>query len=737
MAASSNEITLPQLFLALEGSLDSFHQAFREAADPWECDAVKRSVLHAAAVEGREDVVGFLLAQAPPEVVDAQNGSGYTPLQLAVLNGKLAVVMQLLAHGADPKLLNSHGEDALQVAAGARQKEVFRALASFVAADPANDPFSSSDSDLGGDAEIRESALGAETETAGGGEEAIGRAEMRVSQVVRTADQKLQRAQLLVGSGRHALTSSVQQEATVFFSDVHDMLSKVEILMQRYESEPEVFFNLILIHGQLFEACQRFENATLLSSSESSPFIEPEDVSDGPASSTHVAVVADAAADQPLEPKLVNQEEEEGPSFECQLCWDDVPMSRVTTLQPCGHQYCSPCIVELLANAINSGEVANITCPQPSCRQVFSPEEIERLAPAATFERYQQFRFLASVRSNPHARWCSRPGCETAMITDASSPDFPKITCTACAFAFCAHCRLPFHGRQSCRSAEKARQRSLTQAQRDAERESTAEISRNSKPCPSCGTRVSRDGGCAHMHCPNPPVGCGGEFCYLCGERILVGGTFPMHYKISQCAGLQFYQANELPISRKITGAVMAPFRYGILGVGALIAAPVLIPYKISSWRERRHQREEGLRRVQIEATRRQQLAAEGISADPPRARRPSGASRSPSGSPIRSPSPPQPESEYVTKMESIEGDTCQNGPALRFQQGDRILVSRRVGEEVFGTNQRTFEIGWIHQDFVGPVSSPSSSALWTCSACTLVNDSDTNECIVCGSPNP
>jgi hypothetical protein len=49
----------------------------------------------------------------PPAVVNAPNKAGNTALHWAALNGHVEVILILLAHGADPSILNATGHDAL------------------------------------------------------------------------------------------------------------------------------------------------------------------------------------------------------------------------------------------------------------------------------------------------------------------------------------------------------------------------------------------------------------------------------------------------------------------------------------------------------------------------------------------------------------------------------------------------------------------------------------------------
>ena len=246
-----------------------------------------------------------------------------------------------------------------------------------------------------------------------------------------------------------------------------------------------------------------------------------------------------------------------------------------------------------------------------------------------------------------------------------------------------------------------------------------------------------------------------------------MGGTFPMHYKISQCAGLQFYSKDELPLGRKIGGVIMAPFRYGILGIGAVVTAPVLIPYKIRSHMRLRREREEAARLREMNLRYREEAQAEERTTTATRPQRsnrrsslirsssssssdsrpslspessrsatasPSPPPRPPSNPADAAPPPPPPSAEpemHVALMDGFEGDdVLTESPALSFQEGDQILISSRNGEQCFGVNQRTSASGWIHAQYIKRLELSSL----TCPNCTFINLGLSSACALCGT---
>lgn len=74
---------------------------------------LNRTALHNAAMNGRLEVVHYLLEKGANK--NAQANSGETPLYLAVLNGHKAVVEYLLDEGADHTITNSMGRRPIDI----------------------------------------------------------------------------------------------------------------------------------------------------------------------------------------------------------------------------------------------------------------------------------------------------------------------------------------------------------------------------------------------------------------------------------------------------------------------------------------------------------------------------------------------------------------------------------------------------------------------------------------------
>jgi ankyrin repeat protein len=88
------------------------------------------TALHYAAASGDTDIAGLLLAHGAKIDAASPPASGsYTPLMMAAREGKDEAALWLLKHGANPRLKNTEGLTAAQIAAHADHPDLARALA--------------------------------------------------------------------------------------------------------------------------------------------------------------------------------------------------------------------------------------------------------------------------------------------------------------------------------------------------------------------------------------------------------------------------------------------------------------------------------------------------------------------------------------------------------------------------------------------------------------------------------
>lgn len=109
----------PMMYLALMGETDRLRDL---QARGGQVNRVGWSPLHYAASKGHEDTVRYLLSQKA--IVNAPAPDGTSPLMMAALSGKRAVVDLLLAAGADPGMQNAQGLSAADWARSANHDQL-------------------------------------------------------------------------------------------------------------------------------------------------------------------------------------------------------------------------------------------------------------------------------------------------------------------------------------------------------------------------------------------------------------------------------------------------------------------------------------------------------------------------------------------------------------------------------------------------------------------------------------
>jgi hypothetical protein len=174
------------------------------------------------------------------------------------------------------------------------------------------------------------------------------------------------------------------------------------------------------------------------------------------------------------------------PVFYCTICLENHPQSNSFQSASChqAHCYCQETMVAFIDSCVNDG-VISIRCPgYGECSGILSNEEIERLVPLVTYQKYIRFK---AIKENPHFREC--PFCNHAVIGNEATPE---IVCESCQGKFCyfhanAHPNLP------CQS--------YTREQLQSQIRSLAVIQTTTRNCPECHVATEKNGGCNHMTC--------------------------------------------------------------------------------------------------------------------------------------------------------------------------------------------------------------------------------------------
>ena len=216
----------------------------------------------------------------------------------------------------------------------------------------------------------------------------------------------------------------------------------------------------------------------------------------------------------------------------CCICFaEEVDVSVVSTASYCSHGICSMCLSESLTFIVENGQFPG-QCPGCVAEDSNDPRAripahvVEHLVYDGVVEEELGVRFvklsLAGAFVSSELTFC--PGCDLMYeVPDMSGKSArarerkARVVCESCDTAWCANCSRPwvFHRGLTCTK--------LASKQVDGEDAATLAIIRStSKPCPACGTLLSRFRGhaCHHVRCEH----CRYSFCwvdlmpYPCGQ---------------------------------------------------------------------------------------------------------------------------------------------------------------------------------------------------------------------------
>eukprot|EP00007_Cunea_sp_BSH-02190019_P001364 CAMPEP_0174244844 /NCGR_PEP_ID=MMETSP0417-20130205/36779_1 /TAXON_ID=242541 /ORGANISM="Mayorella sp, Strain BSH-02190019" /LENGTH=790 /DNA_ID=CAMNT_0015324571 /DNA_START=47 /DNA_END=2419 /DNA_ORIENTATION=+ len=222
------------------------------------------------------------------------------------------------------------------------------------------------------------------------------------------------------------------------------------------------------------------------------------------------SVIASIVASELLK-KQQEESESSEPLEECLVCFDEYPTSEFVSLKDCGHRYCPECITTMILTCVNNNEAKSVKCMDPSCGRTLEDDEVSSYIDSENFQRYTRFKQLSVWHADSNARWCPRPNCETAVIVE--DPKQSRALCPTCNTEWCLKCKLRHEPELSCSKAKKL----LDGAKLEKAAKKWAK--KHCKPCPQCGTVITKNGGCHNVHCSQ----CRCCFCWQCGQKNVRG----------------------------------------------------------------------------------------------------------------------------------------------------------------------------------------------------------------------
>lgn len=228
-------------------------------------------------------------------------------------------------------------------------------------------------------------------------------------------------------------------------------------------------------------------------------------------------------------------------TFDCGICFDQLPLDDAARLQGCQHIFCRECIRGYITSKLNEkkypipcpmcatnkdGNTASGRIDETLIHQIGITESAYR-----TFNELQVTKFSVSMD-------CKRCG-QSAFIDKEEFQKSKIIHCPFpnCGYSWCKDCQQEYTLSEnsfvhSCDGSEEIEQLMNTKGW---------------KHCPGCRTPTEKTEGCNHMTCPSP--GCNSHFCYRCGQLIVasndkrsIDNAIQTHYSTCKLFQYDFLQ---------------------------------------------------------------------------------------------------------------------------------------------------------------------------------------------------
>jgi hypothetical protein len=182
---------------------------------------------------------------------------------------------------------------------------------------------------------------------------------------------------------------------------------------------------------------------------------------------------------------------------DCAICMENKPLYRdFPNFSSCTSHDADTCLSCIAKQTVTRLELhrqqgwSACTCPQ--CGTDIPTEELHGVLPRTLVKELKKLLNRASLSSEEAWRWCLAPGCDHGALQTGKSE---MIKCGKCGAKACFKHQVPWHAGYTCEEYDDSHPSAeITKSDEDA-------IKKTTKPCPKCGTRVMKDGGCNHMRC--------------------------------------------------------------------------------------------------------------------------------------------------------------------------------------------------------------------------------------------
>mmetsp|Transcript_40664 Transcript_40664/g.96576 ORF Transcript_40664/g.96576 Transcript_40664/m.96576 type:complete len:970 (+) Transcript_40664:96-3005(+) len=209
-----------------------------------------------------------------------------------------------------------------------------------------------------------------------------------------------------------------------------------------------------------------------------------------------------------------------GPDCTCMVCYDEVsPAERAQSIAvsrlSCKHFTCNDCMSGHARVRLDEGRLHLLVCPREACPTPISADAVHDLFSAEPdlIDRYKMLVAKGSVDESETAWWCPGVGCGRSIEIPPDITSFSVAVTCECGTRFCTGCRKLPHEPAPCKAWE-AFDEELKMFEHNNEAANDEWKRLNTTPCKFCNAPVERISGCNHMTC----TACNREFCYACGD---------------------------------------------------------------------------------------------------------------------------------------------------------------------------------------------------------------------------
>jgi len=197
---------------------------------------------------------------------------------------------------------------------------------------------------------------------------------------------------------------------------------------------------------------------------------------------------------------------------ECGICLQEVNVQEFIDLH-CGHRFCTACLRYLVDSAIRGRNTQQLRCPHPECVEQMNDLDIDTII---SFDKEKREK-IDEIKANEWVtnqgatvRQCPTPNCPIRYLYEHDTENPEPIKCPGCNQQYCPNCGILHDRNLTCTQAANGN----TETDNSDIRANREWIEKNTRACPTCGTRIHKFEGCDYVKCTN----CEHAFCFNCLE---------------------------------------------------------------------------------------------------------------------------------------------------------------------------------------------------------------------------